>query len=116
MPYFKLIVFKMGHHLKPCCPDDCEEVCEHRKVDKCKLYSCSECGEFISTGMEAIRVVFQATDKMATRQAFLYGKGIGRKAKEAHSFVTFHKGCYVTQHLRWIESKLTNPVISNGAI
>ncbi len=113
MSFSRLLVYKMGEQLcHGVCHPDCEylgkaELLEDRK---CKLYTCPECGGFIDTGGETVRVIFKATETMKTRQAYLYGKGMDRKAKDAYSFLTFHKDCYLTQHIRWIEGKLaTNP-------
>ena len=104
MSYYKLLVFKMGRQKEDC--DNCASIkCQFLKNEKCKLYSCHECGRFIDTGETAIRVVFQATKKMETRRQFLYGKGFNKEPKEAVAFVTYHKDCYLEQLSRWIEEQ-----------
>ena len=113
----RLLVFVMGQHLKPGCPDDCELSCRYRTPeDQCKLYSCPECGEFIYTGQPTVRVIFRATEKMESRQAYLYGKGRGKLDKEYLSFKTFHKDCYIVQHLRWIDEQLAHPTTAHTGI
>lgn len=104
MPYFKLMVFKMGKHKEDC--GNCNPKCEFRIRDKCKLYSCSECGEFIEEETPVVRVIFQATYKMESRKRWLYGQGINREPKEALAFVTFHIDCYRRQLDRWIDTQL----------
>ena len=104
MSYFKLLVFKMGKHKEECL--DCNPKCKFRVKDKCRLYNCSECGNFMEEGEPAIRVVFPATQIMEKRRRFLYGRGIGRKPKEVEAFVNFHVNCYRIQQDRWIATKL----------
>ena len=101
MSYYKLMAFNMGQH-KLGCETNCNPTCEHRKGDKCRLYSCLECGLFIEVGSPTVRVIFQATHKMESRRRYLYGRGINREPKEAIGFVTYHKDCYLAQLNRWL--------------
>lgn len=122
MSLSRLLVFTMGRQVcqgnQGICPPDCKhQTKEDQNEDrKCKLYLCSECGGFIEIGMPTVRVIFKATDTMAIRQTYLYGRGMNRKAKEVNSFVTYHKDCYLTQHRRWIDEQLAHPTRVNTGI
>ena len=100
MPYYKLLVFKMGKHKEECI--ECSPKCQFRYGDKCRLYSCHECKEFLEEGTDTVRVSFQATLKMEARKRYLGG----RSPKQATAFVSFHVDCYKRQLDRWIANQL----------
>ena len=105
----KLLVFKMGKQKAPC-PNCTAPPCPFKiGLKLCKLYTCTECKDIIMEGQSVVRVIFQPTRSINKRTAY-YGR-IGNQEKvdslkALKTFVTFHKDCYIRQHIKWIEEKL----------
>ncbi len=44
---------------------------------------------------------------MESRRRYLYGRGINREPKQATSFITYHKTCYIEQLERWLDAQIS---------